>query len=281
VITKNFEVLWRELQPRIEGALRARGTDPDTARDIGQEVAIRLMATDTDFEDEEHVLRWCHLVGRRLAANHYRDQARLLVGVVPDREAADRTEDVVSGRLALAEVVTAIGTLTDAERASLFDDASADTRQGRVTQAVRRHRVRKRLLALTSGAFGWLAGIPLLRRLLRPQTVAIAALPLVLTLAMLPSDRPHVRERIYVRPVPGEATTRAATATTPADISSSTAVPPTTATTSTVPPLPLAPLHGTEVPLPTEDASVEILAGSGEPIFCMWDDPLLGEICIG
>jgi DNA-directed RNA polymerase specialized sigma24 family protein len=284
LITKNFESLWRELQPQLEGALRARGTDPDTARDLVQEVAIRLMATETDFVDDEHLLRWCHLVGRRLAANHYRDQARLLMGVVPDGERGPSTEDVVSGRLAVSEVAAALAALSDEERASLLGGEIADTRQGRVTQAVRRHRARKRLLAMVSGVLGWLGGVPLIRRLLRPSTAALAVVPVVfLSLALTPSHSPHLERPPFVRPIRAEPVP--AQVAEPSSPSTAARVHDVTTTAPAPEPLepsPLAPLHGTAVPLPVSERSGFFIYGvRDEPLFCMHEDPALGTVCVG
>ena len=277
LITENFGSTWAKVERRLLEDLRGRGVPAHAALDISQEVAERAFARDVPYVDSGDLLRWALVVGRRLAIDQHRAQARVRVGEVPDRPTAYDLEDVVAGRLAIREVAAALRMLPDADRSLILDDHTAPSRQERVHLAVRRHRARQRLLAIVGSAMAWIAGLPIVRRLLRPAGVVVALVPLVATAMLLPR-----LETEHDHGVPRRSTASTTTTTVTAHVTAD----PAPAMTDRVPNEPakrsrLAPLHGTDVAVPGDTDTHVIVRPRRESdrLFCLLDDPILGDVC--
>jgi DNA-directed RNA polymerase specialized sigma24 family protein len=182
-----FDAAWPVVRPRVVAVLRGRGVQEADVDDIAQEVAIRALRQFDRFASQEHLARWAC----RVAINAHIDtvrRGRRLVGE-PDVEAAAplNVAETVEGRLALDAALVEVAGLSAEDRALLFDPPVALDRKEAVRLAVRRHRLRARIAAMLEGV---LAGVPILRRALRPDSVpvraAMVAVPVVAMLSVLP-----------------------------------------------------------------------------------------------
>jgi hypothetical protein len=274
LITKNFGSTWLEVERRLRADLQERGVPAETARDICQEVAERALYTEVSYTDVGDLLRWSLVVGRRLAIDHHRKQARLLIGDVPDRAVAIGPEDIVAARMTVGAISAALGTLTEDERSLLLDERTAPTRQERVHLAVRRHRVRQRLLAM----LGWLGGVPIVRRLLRPSALAVLA-PVLVTIVVLPltgdANRPSA---VPMRRVDVLQTMRPRNAAPLATVVMPMATHPTPMPSTT--PSPLSPLDGRHVDPPGPTGRIHTRErNERDRVVCATVLPTLGRLC--
>jgi hypothetical protein len=200
VITADaLAVVWPEVSRRLARLLASRGAAHDVVDDIVQEVAARVLSRAIAFEDAADLMRWTVPVALNLLVDHARATKRVTVGGQVDTTVPD-IADVVVDRDRLGRVLGAVAQLSDGDRAALVAPGvpAADRRES-VRLAVRRHRARRRLLALVDGAAGiaaWL-GLRMGLRLRRTRSgVLTATVALALPMGMfvgLPRD---------VRPAP-------------------------------------------------------------------------------
>lgn len=202
-----FDAAAHTIWPLLVSRLRRAGASPEDAEDVAQEALLRAWDRHIGFTDDGDLLRWCTVVARHSYIDRVRQQARLLDLGDLASDSACRELEAVELRHVLATVNSAMGQLTEQERASLRP-ATAKPDGDRATQvrtAVARHRARYRLRLLV-GPFGALVA-QALRTLRRgvPATVAagaLAAAALTGTLGALIHDRPHAG------PAPGHGATR-------------------------------------------------------------------------
>lgn len=65
----------------------------EDANDLQQEVFIRLLKSDTDFEDDEHMKAWLIRVASNLSKNLLRDNSRISNSPLPEEIAYSLKED--------------------------------------------------------------------------------------------------------------------------------------------------------------------------------------------
>ena len=287
LITENFGSTWLQVEPRLLADLCDRGVRRENARDVCQEVALKALSLGVPFESESDLLRWARVVGRRLAIDHHRRDQRLLFGDVPDRSGGHQPEEIVTDRLEVASVAAALAQLPHRDRELLLSEPqSIDDRREQVRIAVRRHRARQRVLALIAKVAGWLGGMPILRRLLRREVLAIAvAVPLVATAVLLPRAM-HGGEGLRRMPTqqsqPDQRRNQTAR-TTAVERTAESKTPPTTTTKPRSRSRePLRPLHGTQIdyPEPAGGGYTRIRESTPEDhVLCGYDYPILGDFC--
>ncbi len=191
-----FDAAAHTIRPLLVARLRRAGASPEDAEDVAQEALLRAWDRNIRFADDGDLLRWCTVVARHSYIDRVRQQARLLDLGDLASDSACRELEAVEFRHVLATVNSAMGQLSEQERASLRP-ATARPDGDRATQvrtAVARHRARYRLRLLV-GPFGALVAqaVRTLRRGV-PATVAagaLAAAALTGTLGALVHDRPH------------------------------------------------------------------------------------------
>ncbi|MDQ1432079.1 MAG: hypothetical protein QOF40_2681 [Actinomycetota bacterium] len=195
------------MQRRLVGLLIRRGTSRETAEDVGQEVAIRAYRAMPAFTSADELVWWCSTVARRLVIDEHRRSSRLsLVAAVAE---GTSPSDGVAGDYERKELVRAV--LAEFERLpeeQKLAFASRGSRAEPSTIDVRRHRARRRLLAVVEAfgaVFGWWAAR---WRSVRPglalasTSVAVSAL-LMVEIGTPPSrNHPAVRGRDAAPSIP-------------------------------------------------------------------------------
>ncbi|HVF05568.1 MAG TPA: hypothetical protein VNA20_12070 [Frankiaceae bacterium] len=172
---------------RLAKLLASRGAAPDVVDDVVQEVAARVLAKRIAFTDAMDLMRWAVPVALNLLVDNARAGQRLTpVTDDHDQPMAD-VADLVAHRDRLNRVLRALPLLSDSDRAVLTGpEVVPSDRKEAVRLAVRRHRARRRLLALVDGVAAFVAlAAGLLRRTGRSAAtagVAIAATPVALML---------------------------------------------------------------------------------------------------
>jgi DNA-directed RNA polymerase specialized sigma24 family protein len=172
--------VWPEVSTRLGKLLTSRGAARDVADDVVQEVAARALSHGIVFDDAADLMRWAVPVALNLLVDHARAAGRVTLGIDGYDTALADVADLVAHRDRLRQVLGAVARLSDADRAALAPEAEAPAdRREAVKLAVRRHRARRRLLALVDGvaAFvGWL-GVHA-----RRSRVAVTAVPVAFVL---------------------------------------------------------------------------------------------------
>lgn len=185
--------------------LRARGVSHHDRQDLAQEVALRAYQAFRRGEITTSLVAWCKATARNASVDRVRRDRHLAVGVpAPEREAPERTEDRVLGRLRAEGLLSAWQQLDEVQQARLVEMSTGED----VRERVARHRARKALRALTDsltlGLLGWIARI---RRAAGEQsaaaswTVAAASVAIAAVLlpgAGVPAERSDSTERSAV-----------------------------------------------------------------------------------
>jgi DNA-directed RNA polymerase specialized sigma24 family protein len=201
----DFDAAWPSVQRRVTALLRSRGVQATDVDDIGQEVAFRALRDPDRFASDEHLERWCCRVAINLHIDSTRRQRRVSGHAPPDVAGLDDTADTVEHRMTLDYLMAHIAKLSPDEQRLLLDPAPADSRREAVRLAVRRHRLRARLVASLerlTAAFP----LPWLRRMVRrlppPARVSLAAIPVVACLMIVPGwvSRPSAPPDSTMRP---------------------------------------------------------------------------------
>lgn len=210
---------WPALNRRLVAALRRRGIPAADAEDAVQTAFERAFARRVPFKTAEDLYPWLYTVAWRQALNGVRVRSREL------EEAADKvspidTHDEVEARCRLRAVEAAFANLKPGDQQAILSfvegsaEAEVSDRRDAVRVAVRRHRARARLDAMSQRFAGVvLATRVRLRWLSSDANVAAAPLffasalgaALVLGAADLPggSQRQPTEGRVAARP--GEA----------------------------------------------------------------------------
>lgn len=184
--------VWPKVQPKLLRLLEKRGLTKPQAEDVCQDVAVRALASDVEFENAEDLYRWAGQVARNLHIDLLRSVSRIACddSVLVDMQADTDVEHEVERRIALSKVLKHWLTLRPLDQAALLDGMYADGNEDRgeaVKLAVRRHRARQRLRVLAEGVFGW-SGITFAIRRIRNVTsatpaAALAAVPVAFLIA--------------------------------------------------------------------------------------------------
>jgi DNA-directed RNA polymerase specialized sigma24 family protein len=177
--------VWPEVSCRLTKLLMSRGAPRDVADDVVQEVAARVLAKEIVFGDATDLLRWAVPVALNLLVDNARSAHRVTpVTETPDQPVAD-VADLVAHRDRLGRVLGAIRHLSPADQAALTasDDLPADRREA-VRLAVRRHRARRRLLALVDGVAAFAAFLAGWAKRSRVPVTAVAVAPVAFVLGV-------------------------------------------------------------------------------------------------
>lgn len=296
--------VWPEVSTRLGRLLTSRGASRDVADDLVQEVAARALAREVVFADAADLMRWAVPVALNLLVDNARSAGRVTVGIDGWDAAEGDVADLVAHRDRLNRVLGAVARLSAADREALTaaEDAPSDRREA-VKLAVRRHRARRRLLALVDGVAG-LAGvlgwIGVWARRARPgRSVAVAALPVAFVLpvalvlvnpapeaaperaiAMAPAPRVAVPVTVS-RPLPATAA-RPAVAVRPARATRVVA-PKTPTVVEDDAPAPRAPSDVVKVgPKGNEVVVTGRPRNANDRLVCIYDPlPVVGAPCVG
>lgn len=154
----DFAALWVGVEPRLFRRLVRDGFDPETARDLCQDVAGAFLRRPPGVRTREELTRLALLVGYRLSRRLRRREARLQIGGLPDVAAPD-VADEVERRHVVQAVMAAVDALSDSDRQAFLRDppepgALSPSERNRLY--VRLHRARRRL---RDRLRGWLVGV--------------------------------------------------------------------------------------------------------------------------
>ncbi|HVV36803.1 MAG TPA: hypothetical protein VHC63_09400 [Acidimicrobiales bacterium] len=179
---------WPTVSARAIASLCRRGVARERAEDAVLEAITRAIARDVPYSDAEDLLRWVHIVAWRIVLDD-RKRDRRLVYDTPDSVAPDDPSLAAELRLRVEKLGGLVSGLSLADYNALVAvPASGLDRRDATRLAVRRHRVRAKLLRMLEGAAA--AAAWLRRRGRRPSrgnVVAAATVPpaLLLSLAVL------------------------------------------------------------------------------------------------
>lgn len=179
--TVDVLAMWPDVRRVLLRNLR-RQVDRDTAEDICQDVAEKLVTRGVPFESFEDLVRWAQRVASNRAIDEWRTHGRRFsTEPVPDRASSLDVARLVTHRVAMTEAAAAIGSLRPEERAALLRADSPDLADGRDARerqrdANLRERARERLRGMVHNfpaGIGVRLGNWLRRR--RPPTGNVAA----------------------------------------------------------------------------------------------------------
>jgi hypothetical protein len=228
-----FDGIWPTVFTRGVKALQRRGVGQAAAEDAVQEAGARAIAQNVPFQDADDLLRWIHTVSWRVVLDARKRDQRL-VYEVPEEGSGEDVGRAVEQRLRLQLLRVVLGGLTPDERAALTADGRGTDRRTSTRLAVRRHRVRVKLIAMLDGAAALVA---LLRHAVSPprtRRVATVAAPALIAMSVLTTasllvqqgtPTPHIQNvdgaatqaRVSIPIAPPQVTsTRGRTATDPA-----------------------------------------------------------------
>jgi sigma-70-like protein len=183
----DFDAAWPSAHARMTAALRNRGLQATDVDDIVQEVAVRALRDRQRFVSDEHLVRWCCRVAINLHIDATRRQRRVSPDPPPDVADACDTARTVEQRMTVERLMARIADLSPDEQRLLLDHSPADSRREVVRLAVRRHRLRARLVSLLDGLAAF---VPVVRRAFRslstPAKVGVTAVPVVACLFIAP-----------------------------------------------------------------------------------------------
>jgi RNA polymerase sigma factor (sigma-70 family) len=145
----DLHAAWPEVRRTLLRSLR-RQVDADTAEDICQDVAERLVSRAAPFDSVDDLTRWAQRVARNRAIDEWRTRLRRISGEpVPEQEVAVDLAGQVAHRIAIEEAAVAFKALRPEEQAALLraDHPGVDGRDARDRQrdANLRERARERL----------------------------------------------------------------------------------------------------------------------------------------
>jgi hypothetical protein len=203
-----FEAVWPAVSTALSRTLRRRGVPASVVDDIVQETALRTLSRRVAYTDEDDLLRWAQVVAWRLAVDSHRRTSRIADDPVSDRPAAIDVAGEVEARVTLAAVAEAITTMSASDQAALLGFVPIGSEPDRtvaVRLAVRRHRARKRLLAIVNAALGGIAVLRGLRRITAGRVVAAGSAFAVIAMVgitHLPSYTSSPSPTLSAQPMP-------------------------------------------------------------------------------
>ena len=275
----NLSSEWPKLKEPIYREFRKHGMAHEQAEDLTQEVAARMIGAVPQHPGPSGFLRLARRVARSVWIDQLRanDRRPRLVELA-DNDAGVLDIDALEKVVALA----ALQQLTSSERAILFD--AADGPQT-ANDHLRKHRARRRLEMIMSGLAGILV---VLRKALsrgpRHVAPAVAAIALVTAVVLTIENRlaPHEpqlqEDATAFLPPPDtiETPTSPRPGTAPSPRTPSSTLPPYEELLS-VPPSSRE-LSALGIPLGELKTSP---TKNGDSIFCYYNAPLLGDVCVG
>lgn len=161
-----------------------------------QEAVTRAIDRGLPFEDAEDLLRWIQTVSWRIVLDSRKRDQRLSYEL-PELAAPEDTARAVEAHLRLSRLRELIRALSPADYDALVGDNAASSESSRkdaVRSAVRRHRVRARLLVLLDGvgvAVAWLAHRLPTRSSRRAALAAVVAPAVAVSIALAPEWQLH------------------------------------------------------------------------------------------
>ena len=146
-----FVRAWPTVRTRVVRLLTSRGADGDLAEDIVQDVALRAYRIRPTFDSPEELFWWCSTVAKRCAIDEHRRTSRTTaVAHLPEPRRVEDTALTFERTETVRAVLGAFAELPESQQRALTSrDTSASS-----TDAVRRHRARRRLLAIVDGLAG-------------------------------------------------------------------------------------------------------------------------------
>lgn len=153
----SFAALWPGIEVRLHRRLVRDGFDPDTARDLCQDVATAFLRSPQRVHTREELADRVLLAGYRLSQRRRQREAREQLGDLPDLAAPD-VADEVERRFVVEAMVDAVDALPDRDRLVLLQ-GSAPAELSAIERNrfyVRLHRARRRL---RDRLRGWLVGV--------------------------------------------------------------------------------------------------------------------------
>ena len=282
-ITENYEeaftAVWPAVSARISAVLAARGAGCADLDDVLQTTAERALTRRVPFEGPDDLFAWAYTVARRALIDLHRRRRWVDPAAEPPSPVVDDVERRARGRLALAALVPAIGSLGRAERSAL--EAAGAGPPGSLEarrDAVRRFRARAKLATVVEGILAWL--LVVVRRLRRRTrlvpAVSVAATVGISMLLVLPGPAPSSASdsppgaALPTASVPSVHRAGAAAPARPARFPARTAPP-----AAAPPPAPAAPSVGVTV----QGIGVSVSGRPTDHILCH-SDPVLGGHCL-
>lgn len=139
--------MWTDVERALRADLRRRPGSMAVVDDVIQDVAMKLLVCNREFESKSHLLNWA----RRVAANRCTDLMRCgsrlaVTDEVPDCAARDDIAHSVEQRSVVEAVLSAVARLSESDRRALV--ARPPVGADRFTQNrynVSRHRARAHL----------------------------------------------------------------------------------------------------------------------------------------
>jgi hypothetical protein len=172
---------WSETATVVRRLVR-RGMSQSDAEDAVQDAVAKAISRGVAFTSRDHLRRWVTVAAWRRGVDVYRRETRITpaeIAYVPAGYSQDDPAIIAEQRDAVRLVLDGLQSLNDTDRAALFDDSAHHDRRDAVRVNVRRHRARKRLLAMVDGALGVFAWLRLRSTLSRAAPVALAAFTVV------------------------------------------------------------------------------------------------------
>lgn len=174
--------------------------------EIVQEVALRMLTSRVEGSTAADLWPWASTVARHLAVDHWRAEARTVLGDPPDVVCRDSVEETVESRLRFESTIAALGTLSASDQQHLIRVMHELTAVGplpsRIKVAV--HRARRRLVVAVGETGALIGAWRLSGNLRRTPVVATLAVAFVIPTAYLVTERPPATvERLQRESTPG------------------------------------------------------------------------------
>jgi hypothetical protein len=157
------------------------------------------------YRDADDLLRWIQTVAWRVLLDAQKRDRRL-VYEVPEAVSAEDVARSVEHRLRWDDLRALLDGLSADERAALTAQAQEGDRRASTRLAVRRHRVRRKLIAMLDGAaafvlfvWRWRSGPPTRRAAaVGSSALVVAAAVITASMSVARSDRPPALERVAI-----------------------------------------------------------------------------------
>ena len=195
---------WAEIEERLLRSLGALGCSSEDAADVIQEVAVRAIRSRVSCTGPDDFMRWGSTVARHLYIDGIRRRSReRLHAEVPELPSGD-VEGEVQARVRWGAVQQLLVDLPTEDLRSLVEPQPGSGRREQTRLAVRRRRLRQRLLAATGGPLA--IATAAWRRLRATFVVALVASTVVLAVippgggAPPPASAPTSRQVAIIVP---------------------------------------------------------------------------------
>lgn len=171
-----WEGIWpTEIEPHLRATLARLA--PDLVDDLVQDVAVRLLVHQGDFDAMDRLHAWCGLVARNRMIDIIR-RDRHQGGGLPEIIDPERVDDRTLDRIELKRVLRAMTRLSAADNRALLGEPAPGDRAAQNRDGVQRHRARSRLRAILAGV-ATVLGLRRLARAAAPMALVTAAIVFV------------------------------------------------------------------------------------------------------